>query len=92
MPTLRLRSDGFLLIRGAHRLSDEAHTAVASAMQDRVNARWNISCSRQIAEELREWFVGCEQHASAWRSQEWKAMACHAAQRMIDQALQDETR
>jgi len=86
MVTLKLRVDAYVLLQKAHRLSDEALTAVKSATR-MPGGRWGISCSDDVAKELWNWFDGCEAASADSRWNAWKIGTCRCSKWEIEDAL-----
>ena len=83
MPTLQIQSDGYGLIRAAHRLSDAAAAAVKAASHDPVHGLWKIDCSPDVAQELWTWFDDCEQHSVLLDRELWGIYVCQRAKQRI---------
>jgi len=87
MPTLHIQSDGYRLIRVAHRLSYAAIQAINAASHDAVHGLWKIDCSAAIARELWTWFDDCEQHSELLDREIWEVYICQRAKERIARAM-----
>jgi len=83
MPTLKIHSDAYQLIKVAYRISFAAPQAIGQATQDFGSGLWEMPCSPLVAREIWMWFDDCEQHSAILPRDVWKASACRRAKERI---------